>query len=118
MGNPNKKESTNTVDLLVKASGGKLSPTSSLYIGKSQFNKKVVIDLTKLYNTNTKKNIMIMELKGPLKALLILLVGTQTAEAHGYMTVPVPRGGEITGTGTKIIGTGTAVDLTTCVQGV
>ena len=58
-----------------------------------------------------------MELKGPLKALLILLVGTQTAEAHGYMTVPVPRGGEITGTGTKIIGTGTAVDLTTCVQG-
>ena len=32
-------------EILVKASGGKLSPTSSLYIGKSQFNKKVVIDL-------------------------------------------------------------------------
>jgi len=31
--------------MLKKASGGKLSPTSSLYIGKSQFNKKVVIDL-------------------------------------------------------------------------
>ena len=32
----------------IKASGGKLSPTSSLYIGKSKFNKKVVIQVIDL----------------------------------------------------------------------